>query len=115
MKLVFVVAFIFTLIGTIESLFIGYDVLTHGSLSALRAPDLGRGIRSWTEHHAMRPGFSDSAVKLNSFGLRSPTGQSASCCSATRLHLGSRLRRRMYSPAASKRVFAPGDIRPSKS
>jgi hypothetical protein len=72
MKLVFVVAFIFTLIGTIESLFIGYDVLTHGSLSALRAPDLGRGIRSWTEHHAMRPGFSDSAVKLNSFGLRTP-------------------------------------------
>ena len=62
----------FTAVGVIETAFVGYDWLTQGSLSALRAPDLGRGIRSWTEHHAMKPGFSDSAARLNSFGLRSP-------------------------------------------
>jgi hypothetical protein len=71
-RLLFLVALAFTFIGVIESLFIGYDLATHGSLSVFRAPDLERGIRSWTEHHSMRPGYEDSVTRLNSFGLRSP-------------------------------------------
>jgi hypothetical protein len=70
-RLVFLVAIVFTTIGLIECAFIGYDALT-GSLAPLRAPDLGLGIRSWTEHHAMRPGYDEPPVKTNSFGLRSP-------------------------------------------
>jgi lysophospholipase L1-like esterase len=69
---VFVVALLFTIVGTVETLFILYDRLAGGSLSAERAPDLGLGIRSWTEHHAMRPGFDVPPTRTNSFGLRSP-------------------------------------------
>ena len=71
LRLFFVVALLFTAIGLIESVFIAYDLFT-GSLSAQRAPDLGLGIRSWTEHHAMRPGYDIPPVRTNSFGLRSP-------------------------------------------
>lgn len=67
----FVVALAFTLIGLTESGFIVYDLFT-GTLSAQRAPDLGVGIRSWTVHHALRPGYSDPNIHTNSFGLRSP-------------------------------------------
>jgi lysophospholipase L1-like esterase len=70
-RVVFVVAFAFTTLGVIESAFIIYDLFT-GSLSAQRAPDLGLGIRSWTLHHAYRPGYSSPIVHTNSFGLRSP-------------------------------------------
>lgn len=71
MKLVFVVALVFTTIGVTETAFIVFDLFT-GSLSSLRAPDLGMGIRSWTVHHALKPGFSDANVHINSLGLRSP-------------------------------------------
>src|SRR5262245_31969918 len=71
-RLIFVVAFSFTMIGLIETGFVAYDVLTGGSLSRLRAPDLGIGVRSWTLHHAMRPGYSTPSTHTNSFGLRSP-------------------------------------------
>lgn len=71
-RLLFVVALAFTLLGTVESAFMAYDVWSGGALSVFRAPDLERGIRSWTEHHAMRPGYADSVTTLNSFGLRSP-------------------------------------------
>ncbi|MEO7191332.1 MAG: hypothetical protein ABI051_09770 [Vicinamibacterales bacterium] len=70
--LFFAVGLLFTAIGIVECGFIGYDWASGGALSGLRAPDLGRGVRSWTMHHAMRPGYSDSAARLNSFGLRSP-------------------------------------------
>ena len=65
------VALVFTTIGLVESAFIVYDQFTH-TLSGARAPDLGLGIRSWTEHHAMRPGYGIPPVRTNSFGLRSP-------------------------------------------
>ena len=68
----FLVALACTAIGLVEAGFIAYDWWSGGSMSSLRAPDLGRGVRSWTVHHAMRPGYEDSAVTLNSFGLRSP-------------------------------------------
>jgi lysophospholipase L1-like esterase len=71
LRLVFLLALGFTTIGLIESSFITYDLWT-GALSAYRAPDLGYPIRSWTVHHAYRPGFSSPAARLNSFGLRSP-------------------------------------------
>jgi hypothetical protein len=67
----FVVAVLFTLIGLTESGFVVYDLFT-GTLSAQRAPDLSFGIRSWTVHHALRPGYSNPNVRINSFGLRSP-------------------------------------------
>jgi len=70
-RLIFLVAFVFTTLGLVESAFIVYDLFT-GSLSAQRAPDLGFGIRSWTVHHALRPGYSSPNVHTNSFGLRSP-------------------------------------------
>ena len=70
-RVVFVVAFAFTTLGVVESAFIVYDLFT-GSLSEHRAPDLGFGIRSWTVHHAMRPGYSSPNVNTNAFGLRSP-------------------------------------------
>jgi lysophospholipase L1-like esterase len=71
LRLVFLVAIVFTTIGIIETAFILYDLRT-GALSISRAPDLGFGIRSWTLHHALRPGYSNPAVHINSFGLRSP-------------------------------------------
>ena len=71
LQLVFLVAVVFTAIGVIESGFIAYDLLTH-SLSPFRAPDLSFGIRSWTLHHELRPGYTSPAVHTNSFGLRSP-------------------------------------------
>jgi lysophospholipase L1-like esterase len=71
-RVLFVVALAFTLLGLVESAFIALDVLGGGSLSARRAPDLELGIRSWTVHHAMRPGYDIPPVRTNSFGLRSP-------------------------------------------
>jgi len=71
-RILFLVALVFTVLGVAESGFIAYDVLTKGSLSAQRAPDLGFGIRSWTVHHAMRPGYRSPNIQTNSFGLRSP-------------------------------------------
>jgi lysophospholipase L1-like esterase len=65
------VAVLFTILGAIETGFIVYDAFTH-TLSAQRAPDLGLGIRSWTVHHALRPGYASPGVHINSFGLRSP-------------------------------------------
>jgi len=65
------VALAFTTLGVVESAFIVYDLFT-GSLSAQRAPDLGVGIRSWTVHHALRPGYNTPNVHTNSLGLRSP-------------------------------------------
>ena len=71
-RVLFVVALAFTLLGLIESAFIVVDVVSGGSLSARRAPDLELGVRSWTVHHAMRPGYDIPPVRTNSFGLRSP-------------------------------------------
>jgi hypothetical protein len=71
LRVVFVGMLAFTMLGVVESAFIVYDLFT-GSLSEQRAPDLELGIRSWTVHHAMRPGYSNPAVHTNSFGLRSP-------------------------------------------
>jgi lysophospholipase L1-like esterase len=69
---VFFVALAFTILGFIESGFIVYDLFTGSSLSAYRAPDLSFGVRSWTVHHALRPGYSSPGIHTNSFGLRSP-------------------------------------------
>jgi lysophospholipase L1-like esterase len=71
LRLVFLVAVAFTTIGIIETGFILQDLRTR-QFSIYRAPDLGFGIRSWTVHHALRPGYSNPAVHINSFGLRSP-------------------------------------------
>jgi len=71
LRLVFLVAIAFTTLGIIETAFILYDLRTH-ALSIARAPDLGLGIRSWTVHHALRPGYSSPNIHINSFGLRSP-------------------------------------------
>jgi len=71
-RLLFVVALAFTLVGVVESGFVAYDWLTGSSLSAARTPDLGLGVRSWTIHHAMRPGYDIPPVRTNSLGLRSP-------------------------------------------
>jgi lysophospholipase L1-like esterase len=68
----FLVAIAFTAIGVLETGFIAYDLATGGSLSAQRAPDLSFGVRSWKVHHELRPGYSNPAVRTNSFGLRSP-------------------------------------------
>ena len=71
LRLVFLVALLFTTIGIVETAFILYDLRT-GAFSASRAPDLGFGIRSWTVHHALRPGYASSFVNINSLGLRTP-------------------------------------------
>jgi hypothetical protein len=71
LRVVFLVAVIFTTIGVVETAFILWDLRTH-AFSIARAPDLGFGIRSWTVHHAMRPGFNSPNIHTNSFGLRSP-------------------------------------------
>jgi lysophospholipase L1-like esterase len=70
-RVILAVALAFTTLGMVESAFIVYDVFT-GALSASRAPDLSFGIRSWTVHHALRPGYSSPNIHTNSFGLRSP-------------------------------------------
>lgn len=70
-RLFIVLALIFTTVGLIESGFVIYDLAT-GSLSYDRAPDLGLGVRSWTIHHEMKPGYDIPPVRTNSFGLRSP-------------------------------------------
>jgi hypothetical protein len=71
LRLIFVVAIAFTTVGILETAFILYDLRTR-AFSAARAPDLGLGIRSWTVHHALRPGFRSTNIHVNSFGLRSP-------------------------------------------
>jgi lysophospholipase L1-like esterase len=71
LRVAFIVAMAFTTIGVIETAFILYDLPSH-ALSAARGPDLGFGIRSWTVHHALRPGYSSPSIHINSFGLRSP-------------------------------------------
>jgi GDSL-like Lipase/Acylhydrolase family len=71
-RALFVVAFAFTTLGLLESAFVVADLFTGGSLSARRAPDLELGVRSWTVHHAMRPGYDNPTSPTNSFGLRSP-------------------------------------------
>jgi hypothetical protein len=65
------IALVFTAIGVVETGFILFDLRT-GVFSISRAPDVGFGVRSWTVHHALRPGYSNPAVHINSFGLRSP-------------------------------------------
>jgi hypothetical protein len=65
-------ALLFTLLGLIETAFVVGDALSGGAVSAGRVPDLELGIRSWSVHHAMRPGYDVPPVRTNSFGLRSP-------------------------------------------
>jgi len=72
LRLLFLIGLGFAMLGFVESAFIAYDVWSGGSLSAARAPDLGFGIRSWTIHHALRPGYVSPNVQTNSMGLRSP-------------------------------------------
>jgi len=71
LRLIFVVAIAFIMVAISETAFILYDLRT-GAFSTFRAPDLGLGIRSWTVHHALRPGFRSTNIQVNSFGLRSP-------------------------------------------
>ncbi|HET9372944.1 MAG TPA: SGNH/GDSL hydrolase family protein [Vicinamibacterales bacterium] len=71
LRIVFAAALVFTLIGLVEALFVGYDLAT-GAFAYVRSPDLGLGVRSWTIHHAMRPGYEQPTTHTNSFGLRSP-------------------------------------------
>jgi len=72
LRLLFLIGLGFAMLGFVESAFIAYDVWSGGALSAARAPDLGFGIRSWTIHHALRPGYVSPNVQTNSMGLRSP-------------------------------------------
>ena len=71
-RLLFVVAVAFTLVGLIETAFQIGDRVGGGTLTARVTPDLELGVRSWTVHHAMRPGYDIPPVRTNSFGLRSP-------------------------------------------
>jgi len=71
-RLVFVVALVFTILGLVESAFRVANIVTGGSLAARLTPDLELGVRSWSVHHAMRPGYDNPASPTNSFGLRSP-------------------------------------------
>jgi lysophospholipase L1-like esterase len=71
-RAVFGIALIFTLIGLAESGFRIANLLSGGLIAARLTPDLELGIRSWTIHHAMRPGWVNPASPTNSFGLRSP-------------------------------------------
>jgi lysophospholipase L1-like esterase len=72
LRAVFGIALIFTLIGLVESGFRIANLLSGGVIAARLTPDLELGIRSWTIHHAMRPGWANPASPTNSFGLRSP-------------------------------------------
>src|SRR5262245_12490964 len=71
-RLFLIIALVFTTIGLIETAFILYDLATGWSISSERAADLGLGVRSWTMHHEMKPGYDIPPVRTNSFGLRSP-------------------------------------------
>lgn len=71
-RLLFVVAAVFTLLGLVETAFLIADRVSGGSVAARLTPDLELGIRSWTVHHAMRPGYDIPPVRTNSFGLRTP-------------------------------------------
>ncbi len=71
-RALFVIALAFTLIGLVETGFRVANILTGGLLAARLTPDLEVGVRSWTVHHAMRPGYDNAASPTNSFGLRSP-------------------------------------------
>lgn len=71
LRVLFLIAIVFTTIGMLEAAFILFDLRTR-AFSVARAPDLGFGIRSWTVHHALRPGYSSPNIHTNSFGLRSP-------------------------------------------
>ena len=68
--LVFVL--VFTVIGLVETGFIVADRIMGGWVAQRVTPDLDLGVRSWTLHHEMRPGYHTPAVQTNSFGLRSP-------------------------------------------
>lgn len=68
----FAVALAFTAIGLVEIAFRAANMVSGGSLAVGLTPDLEVGIRSWTVHHAMRPGYDNPASPTNSFGLRSP-------------------------------------------
>lgn len=68
----------YTLLGLIETGFVLYD-LPSETLSRRNHEDLGVGIRSWTVHHTMRPGYQglgdpgeNQEIRTNSFGLRGP-------------------------------------------
>ena len=71
-RLVFGVALVFTLVGIIETGFQLANLFAGGSMVTRLTPDRELGIRSWTVHHAMRPGYDVPPVRTNSFGLRSP-------------------------------------------
>jgi lysophospholipase L1-like esterase len=71
LRLLFLVVVVFCAINILETGFILYDMRTH-ALSIARAPDSGFGVRSWTVHHALRPGYRSPNINTNSFGLRSP-------------------------------------------
>ena len=71
-RAVFGIALIFTLVGLVEIGFRMANLLSGGVIAARLTPDLEVGIRSWTVHHAMRPGWHNPASPTNSFGLRSP-------------------------------------------
>jgi lysophospholipase L1-like esterase len=72
LRLLFVVMLLLTVLGLVEAGFRVANFATGGVLAARVTPDLELGIRSWTEHHAMRPGYHNPASPTNSFGLRSP-------------------------------------------
>ena len=68
----------YTVIGIIETGFVLYD-LPSGTLSRKIYEDVGVGIRSWTVHHTLRPGYQGPGhegeyqrIQTNSFGLRGP-------------------------------------------
>ena len=71
-RVLFVLALVFAIVGLVESAFRVANLLTGGSIAARLTPDLELGVRSWTTHHAMRPGYTNPASPTNSFGLRSP-------------------------------------------
>jgi lysophospholipase L1-like esterase len=71
-RVVFALALGLTLIGLVEIGFQLANLYTGGSLVTRLTPDRELGIRSWTVHHAMRPGYDIPPVRTNSFGLRSP-------------------------------------------
>jgi lysophospholipase L1-like esterase len=71
-RVLFAMALMFTILGLVESVFRVANMLSGGAFAARLTPDLELGVRSWTVHHAMRPGYDNPASPTNSFGLRSP-------------------------------------------